>query len=62
MKTRRAFNTCTGEIIECYGTEKRFKETSKLLNCYGREWRKHYVSGYSKRPCEIVFKAVKKGI
>jgi len=61
MKTRRAMNICTGEIIEHYGTEKAFKRAAKLLSYYGSEWRAWYHSlGYSKRPCQVVFKAMKK--
>lgn len=62
MKKRIAFNACTGEIIECYGTETQFKRTSKHLSMKGDgyNWRTYWVKGYSKRPCEIVFKAAKK--
>lgn len=60
MKVRRAMNTCTGEVIEYKGSRARFARAVKLLGYDG--WRGWYTDcGYSKRPCQIVFKAVKKG-
>lgn len=60
MKVRRAMNICTGEVLEYRGPRARFKRLAKLLSC--SDWRGWYTNcGYSKRPCQIVFKAVKKG-
>lgn len=60
MKMRRAMNICTGEVIEYKGSRARFRRAAKLLGC--DNWRGWYTDcGYSKRPCQIVFKAVKKG-
>ena len=58
MKVRRAMNVCTGEVIEYKGSRARFRRAVKLLGY--DDWRGWYTNcGYSKRPCQIVFKAVK---
>ena len=60
MKVRRAMNICTGEVIEYKGSRARFRRMASLLGF--DHWRyMHPNCNYSKRPCQIVFKAVKKG-
>lgn len=64
MKIRRAMNICTGEVIEYKCSRAQFKRAVKLLGLDGwGSWRRWYTDcGYTKRPCKIVFKAVKKGL